>query len=70
MAVLANYLIYYANKNPAFENCPKNAFLLTVRPSMFCSSTHDGAAFPQYSEEQRCTNSFFSAFIHLALFLW
>ena len=34
MAGLANYLIYYANKNPAFENCPKNTFLLTVRPSM------------------------------------
>jgi len=57
MAGLSNYLIYYANKTPAFENCPKNTFPSDCPTHyVFCISTHDGAAFPQYSGEQGRTN--------------
>lgn len=53
MAGLANYLIYYANKTPAFENCPKNTFPSDCSTQyVFCVSTHDGAPFLSILEDK------------------
>lgn len=56
MAGLANYLIYYTNKIPPFENCHTNRFLSDhLSRYVLRIGANDGAASPRRSGEQTCT---------------